>query len=528
MFDILIKNGNIIDGSGKKSFQADIGIEKDIIIDIGNLQNAPAKKIIDAKNLTVCPGFVDILNRSDTFGTLFENPSQESLLRQGVTTIIGGNCGASLAPIISIHAINAIQKWADIKNIAINWGNMTEFLYELSHKEIGVNFGTLVGHTTLRRGLLKDEIRPLSRDELDKMKYSTEESMKGGSFGLSAGLVYAHSRVAPTEELIEIAKVVAKNGGYISLHLRNEEENIVAAVNEAIRISQEAEVSLEIAHFKIIGRKNWPLMDKAISMIETANRSGAQINFDIFPYTFSASVLYTTLPNWLANESKEKLISILSNKAEKKSIIEEMQKNHKFEYGKIIIAMSSGDKSYIGHTIQLIAQNQGLSPEEVILNLITESRGRIIGFIPDISEDNLKKQLINNFSLIASNGAGYGLNYENSNELAHPRCFGAFPRTIKKYAIDEKILPVEEIIAKMTSKSAQKIGLKKRGELKMKNYADITILDLEKIKDNATLESPYQFSDGIKYVIVNGKIEAEDNNYNGLLNGKVLKKFVDA
>lgn len=528
MFDILIKNGNIIDGSGKKSFQADIGIEKDTITEIGNLQNASAKKLIDAKNLAVCPGFIDILNRSDTFWSLFENPSQESLLRQGVTTIIGGNCGASLAPIISAHAINAIQKWTDIKNVAINWGNMAEFLYEISQKPLGVNFGTLVGHTTLRRGLLKDEIRPLSRDELDKMKYSTEESMGGGALGLSAGLVYAHSRVAPTEELIEVAGVVAKNNGYISLHLRNEEENIVAAVNEAIRISQEAGVPIEIAHFKIIGQKNWPLMDKALSMIEIANRSGAKITFDIFPYTFSASVLYTTLPDWLANESKEKLIGILSDKIQKKSIIEEMQKNPKFEYGKIIIAMSSGDKSYIGHTIQSIAGNQGLSPEEVILNLILESRGRMIGFIPDIGEDNLKKQIISNFSLIASNGAGYGLNYENSNELAHPRCFGAFARTIKKYAIDEKILPLEEIVAKMTLKPAQKVGLKRRGEIKAKNFADITIFDPEKIKDNATLESPYQFSDGIKYVIVNGKIEIEDGNYNGSLNGKVLKKNIDA
>lgn len=528
MFDILIKNGNIIDGSGKKSFQADIGIERDIIVDIGNLQNAPAKKTIGAKNLTVCPGFVDILNRSDTFGTLFENPSQESLLRQGTTTIIGGNCGASLAPIISIHAINAIQKWTDIKNVAINWSSMAEFLYELSHKEIGVNFGTLVGHTTLRRGLLKDEIRPFQKDEMDKMKYIVEESIKDGALGLSAGLVYAHSKIATTEELIELGKITAKNNGFLSLHLRNEEKDTIGAVNEAIRISQEAEIPVEIAHLKIIGQENWPMMDKTLSMIEIANRSGAQITFDVFPYTFSASVLYTTLPDRLVNENKDNLVNMINDKEQKKIIVADMQKNPKFDYGKIIIAMSSGDKSFIGHTVQSIAQDHGLSQEEVILHLIIESRGRMIGFIPDISEENIKKQISNNFSFIASNGAGYGLRHKISKELAHPRCFGAFPRAIRKYALDEKIVSLEEIIAKMTLKPAQKIGLKKRGELKVKNYADVVIFDQDKIRDNAIIQSPYQFADGIEYVLVNGQVAVSNGNYNGLLKGKVLRKFIDA
>lgn len=528
MFDILIKNGVIIDGSGKKSFQADIGIENGFISEIGNLQNAFAKKTIDAKNLTVCPGFIDILNRSDVFGTIFENPSQESLLKQGITTIIGGNCGASLAPIISINAIDAIKKWSDIKKIAVNWSSMSEFLNLLSAKPLGVNFGTLAGHTTLRRGLLKQEIRLLQKKEQEQMNYMANQALEEGALGISAGLIYAHTKITPTEELIELSKIASKNKGFFSLHLRNEAENIMSSVNEAIRISQEAMIPVEIAHFKIIGRKNWPLIERIIPMIETANRSGAQITFDVFPYAFSASVLYTILPDWATKNGKEKLLELLRDENLKKDIVAEMQQNPAVDYEKIIIAMSAGDKSIVGRNIKYLSQNQGLSPEETMLNIIIESGGRMIAFIPDLSEENIKNQIANNFSLMASNGAGYNLNYMNSGELAHPRCFGAFPRAIKKYVLDEKILSMEEMIAKLTSRPAQKIGLKKRGGIKTKNYADIVILNTGQLKDNATLEMPYQFSSGIDYVIVNGKIAIEDGIYNESLNGKVLKKFVDA
>lgn len=528
MFDILIKNGTIIDGTGKKSFQGDIGIEKGMITEIGSIKNASASKIIDANNLIVCPGFVDIMNRSDAFGMLFENPSQESLLRQGITTIIGGNCGASLAPIISLDAINAIQKWADIKNVALNWSTMAEFLSELSKKKFAVNYGTLVGHTTLRRGLLKQDIRQLQAKEMEQMQYTISESIRDGALGLSAGLVYAHTKIATTEELIEASKSASKNGGYLSLHIRNEGENIVSSINEAIRISQEAQIPVEIAHFKIIGKKNWPLLEKVFSMIEMANRNNPLVTFDVFPYTFSASVLYTILPDWVTREGKEKMLEFLRDKEYKKRIVEEMQKNSMVDCDEIIIAMSAGDKNLVGHNLKFIAQNQGLSVQEAILNIILESRGRMISFIPDIGEENIKSKILNDFSIISSNGVGYNLSHANGMELAHPRCFGAFPRAIKKYAIDEKIISLEEIIRKMTLKPAQKIGLKNRGEIKVKNFADIVIFNKEQLTDNATLQLPYQFPSGIDHVIVNGTIAVENGQYNNSLSGKIIKKHTDA
>lgn len=529
MLDILIKNGTIIDGSGKKSFQSDIGIEKGFITEIGNLQSSSAAKIIDAQNMLVCPGFIDILSRSDAFGMLSENPSQESLIRQGITTIIGGNCGASLAPIISAHAINAIQKWADIKNVALNWSTMGEYLDDLSKRKIGINYGTLIGHTTLRRGLLKQDVRQLQSKELEQMQYAISQSMSEGALGLSAGLVYAHTKIAPTEELIEIARTASKYKGYFSLHVRNEGADMMSSVNEAIRISQEAQLPVEIAHFKIIGQKNWGLLEKVLNMIEVANRSGAQVTFDVFPYIFSASVLYTILPDWVTKEGKEKMLEYLRSAAYKKQIVEDMQKNQQnIDYENIIIAMSAGDKNIIGHDLKTISKNQGISVEETILNIILESRGRMISFIPDLSEDNIKNQILNNFSLISSNGTGYNLSHAGNRELAHPRCFGAFPRAIKKYVIDNKVISMEDMISKMTSKPAQKIGLKKRGEIKIKNHADIVIFNPQELKDNATIELPYQFPGGINHVIVNGISAVENGNFTGILNGKILKKSVDA
>ena len=522
MLDILIKNGTIVDGTGEKSFHGDIGIEKGLITGIGEIK-ASALKTIDATGKIVCPGFVDILNRSDSFGTLFENPSQESLLRQGITTIIGGNCGGSLAPMISISGIEAIKKWADIKNVAINWSTMDEFLNGLSTRKIGVNFGTLIGHTTLRRVLLKQEIRLLQRKEQEQMNYVVDQAMSEGAFGISAGLVYSHTKITPTEELIEISRITAKKGGFLSLHMRSEGNNIIASVNEAIRISQEAQIPVEIAHFKIIGAQNWSSIDKILPMIELANRNGAQVTFDVSPYTFSASVLYTILPDWVTNEGKEQLLTLLRDTDKKKIIVREMQQSKPVDYNKIIIAMSAGDKSLIGHSIQTIAQGQGLSSEEMILNIIIESGGRMIGFIPDLSEDCIKKQISSDYSFISSNAAGYNLEYANNRELAHPRCFGAFPRALKKYVIDEKVISLEKMIAKMTSLPAKKIGLKKRGELKIKNFADITILDTNSLNDNATIELPYQFPSGIEYVMVNGQVAVNKSDLTGSANGKILK-----
>jgi len=258
MYDILIKNGTIIDGTGKKMYRADVGIKENKISKIGELHNEKGRVEIEAYGKMVTPGFIDVNNHSDTYWQLFLEPDLPSLLYQGITTIIGGNCGSSLSPLADATNIESIQKWVDLKKISINWLREKEFFRELEKRTISVNFATLVGHATLRRGILKNEERSLNRKELNFIKKLLLDSIKDGAVGMSTGLVYTHARMASREEIIELAEVVAKLGGVYTTHIRGEKEELISAIEEAVAIGDASRVKVHISHLKAMGKKNWP------------------------------------------------------------------------------------------------------------------------------------------------------------------------------------------------------------------------------------------------------------------------------
>ena len=523
MFDIIIKNGTIIDGAGKKKFQGDIGITDNKIEAIDNIKGAQGRRVIDAKGLFVTPGFIDIHNHSDSFWSLFIEPRLESLIRQGITTIICGNCGSSLAPLIKASAIESIQKWADIRKVNINWLKLKELFRELKRRKIGLNFGTLVGHATLRRGLLKDEVRPITEKEIKIMIRMLEEALREGAFGMSTGLIYSHARLATTEEIIKLAETVKNCQGIYTSHIRGEDGDLLPAINETIMVGEASKVSVEISHLKAIGKKSWPDMIKGIRMIEVASKGGLDINFDVYPYTITGSVLYALLPSWVAEGGKKILISRLKDPVIKAKVISEMQRN-RYEYDKIIISICPANKDIIGKQISEIAAFQKVSVEEAIINTLITSNGQVICFNNVLSEKNVRMALKHPLSLVGTNGAGYNLQHAKSGELVHPRCFGAFPRVLGKYVRQEKLLKWEEAINKMTGKPADKLKLKKRGFLKKGYFADITIFNPKTIIDKATFENPYQYPEGIEYVIINGKIVVEKGKHTGVMAGTVLHK----
>ena len=523
MFDIIIKNGVIIDGSGAKKYSADLGIKGDKIEKIENLKETRAKKIIDGKGLYIAPGFIDIHNHSDSYWTLFKIPRLESLITQGITTIIGGNCGSSLAPLVDQKAILSIQKWADVRELNFNWLSMEEFFRELENKKLGLNFGTLVGHSTLRRGILKDEIRPLKKEELKKIQLMLEKALNKGAFGLSTGLVYSHAKLAPTEEIISLAKIVKKYNGFYASHIRGEAEEFIPAINETLRIARQSNVSTEISHLKVMGRKNWPNMQAALKMIEQAVSEGVKINFDIYPYTITGSVLYTLLPDWVAEGGKKIMLSRLKDQAIREKVIKEMAENN-FEYDKIIISICPRNKNLVGKKITEIAENENIGIEQAVIDLLIASEGQAICFIDALSEENLKAGLKNSLSIIGSDGSGYNLEHRKTKEMVHPRCFGAFPKILGEYVRQKKILTWEKAIYKMTGKPAEKIGLKKRGKLVKGNFADITIFNPKKITDKADFKNPYQYSEGIEYVLINGRMVIEKSRLTNEMAGRVLRK----
>ena len=523
MYDILIKNANIIDGTGNPMYTGDIGVKEDRIREIGDLGNETGKMTIDARGLNVSPGFVDVNNHSDAYLRIFQNPDLESLVYQGITTIIGGNCGSSLAPLANQNVIRSVQKYADVRTLNVSWLKTGEFLDVVEKQNLSVNFATLVGHGTLRRGIIGDEVRGLTASEMKSMKKMLKDALKEGALGLSSGLVYTHAKIASEGEMIEMAEVVEKYGGVYATHIRGEGHELVEAVEEAVNITQKTGVKLEVSHLKAMGKQNWPLMDEAINFIETARMSGLDVNFDVYPYTITGSVLYTLLPDWAAEGGKKIMLKRLKDENTREKILSEMRETG-IDFSDIIISISPLDKKLTRKKIGEIARIQEKNPEETVLDLLVASEGRVVTMMNVLSERNMVKAVQNPFSIIASNGAGYNLKHKESGELVHPRNFGAFPRVLAYYVREKNKISWEEAVHKMSGRPAEKFSLSGRGFIKKGNFADILVFDPEKIQDLATPEDPYQYARGMEYVIINGNPVVEKGKYNGTRAGKVIRK----
>jgi N-acyl-D-aspartate/D-glutamate deacylase len=523
MYDLIVRNGTVIDGSGKPMFRADVGVKEENITAVGDLSGETAERIIDADGLYVTPGFVDVNNHSDTYWELFRNPGLPSMLCQGVTTIVGGNSGASLAPLLRSEDIRSIQKWTDVDKITFNWLSMEEFLRETEKKKLGVNFATLVGHGTIRRSILRSPTKEVEPSDIAGMRKLLDQALKEGGIGLSSGLKYTHARSAEEGELVDLLKLVAEADGVYATYVRDEGEDLVRAVEEAILVARQAEASLHISHLKAVGRQNWPLMEEALSMIKSAAQGGLDITFDVYPYTASGSVLYTFLPEWVTESGRAAMLHRLRDYKVRQAVIRDMKAGGN-DYSQMIIFSSTLNKMTVRNTIDDLARMQGRSPEETVLDVLLASEGRAIVSLEVSSEKNIRKAIQNPFSIISSNGVGYGKGHEAQSGRVHPRNFGTFPKVFAEYVRKEKILSWEEAVHKMTGKPAAKFHLDGRGIIGAERSADIVVFDPEAIRDTATMDNPFQYPEGIRYVIVNGRVAVEDGAQNETRAGEVIRK----
>lgn len=538
---VLIRNGIVIDGTGVPGVKQDIWIEGDTIYRVGNFAKVNAHTEINAQGLVVAPGFVDVLNHSDVHLTLFRYPSQESLLHQGITTIVGGMCGSSLAPLVHANVIASIQKWANVRDFSVDWSRFGELLDLLQKRGLGVNFASLVGHTTLRRGLLGDTFRPLTDDEFKKAEYLLEGALAEGAFGFSSGLAYSHAKVAPRAEIVRFLTLVKKYNGIYASHIRGEGGEILFALEEAIEAARSANIPVEISHFKVMGKQYWKLFPQALKVIEKARERGLSITFNLYPYPVTGSVLYTLLPDWIAEGGRNKMIERLLDPTIRARALEDMKSEHPYEYDKVTIAALKGDPTFVGRTVADIARNQGLSPEEAVMNILMAAEGRAIAFMAAVSEDNVKLGLAHPASHIASDGAGYTLEHKRSRELVHPRSFGAFARVIHQYthsrgSTTEKsgrvtlrikkpgVLSLEDAIAKMTSRPAATFGIPRRGIIREGYFADIVISDPGNFQDHSTFTNPYRYAEGVEHLLINGVEVIRKKKYQGVLAGRALRK----
>ncbi|TXH02161.1 MAG: D-aminoacylase [Candidatus Moraniibacteriota bacterium] len=522
MFDVVIRHGTIIDGSGKPMFLGDLGIKEGRIVALGEVVGS-TERLIDAEGAYVAPGFIDVNNHSDTYWALMANPSLESLLYQGVTTVIGGNSGSSLAPLTRAEDIRSIQKWTNVDQINFNWLSMSEFLRAVEKRLPAVNFATLVGHGTLRRGAMQDETRPIHDDEVQVMEKLLKESLHAGALGLSTGLLYTHARGAHINEISKLADLVHHEKGVYATYVRNEGAELVKAVEEAITVARKTQVPLHISHLKAVGKAHWPLMDEVFNLIEAAALADVDVSFDVYPYTTTGSVLYTFLPTWITENGRKLMLARLRDEKVRRTVIAEMQKND-VDYSAMTLSVTNLGKMLTRRKVSDIALLQGKSPEEVVVDVLLASEGRAIVSIESLSEKNVRKAVQHPFSVISSNGSGYAKEHVATGDLVHPRNFGTFPRIFAEYVRRQQSLSWEEAVHKMTGKPARKFGLKERGVLQVGNVADITIFLPGEIADRATLEEPYQYARGVDWLLVNGVVTIENGVYTGTRSGQVYRQ----
>jgi len=500
-FNIIIKNGMIIDGTGHKAFQSDIGIIGDKIAAIDDLKSATAETIIDGEGFVISPGFIDI--HTHTALELIVNSNAESKLLQGVTTEVSGNCGDSLFPLSEVDFQEEDAKTFEKYGFHVNWRNIDGFLRILEDKKISINYATFTGHGNLRSYVVGKNDVQATAEQLKDMKEILKRSMENGSFGLSSGLEYAPGSYASTTELIELNKVVREYGGIYATHIRSEEDLVEEAIREALTICKEAEVSLQISHLKACNQVNWNKIDHVLDMIYTASESGMPVNADRYPYIAYSTGLTIFLPLWSRQGSIEEMLFRLRDKTQIPIIKEYIEKQGQNIGGwdRVVISscFSNENKKWEGKSINDCAKELSITPFEFIRNILIEEKNRvqIVGFGMD--ENNLKKVLSSSLVMIASDGNAVAPHGRLGEGKPHPRCYGTFPRVLGKYSREEKIFDLPAAVMKMTSMPATKLGLPKRGLIAKDYYADIVVFNPETVIDNATFADPHQFPTGIEY-----------------------------
>lgn len=526
MLDIMIKNGLIYDGTGNPPTKLNVGIKDGKIIHLDYLKDRQAKKVIDAENMAISPGFIDTHTHSDLIIT---KPEIHNIkVMQGVTTELLGQDGTSAAPVNSetkalwqkqLKGLNGdIGDWP--------WETVEEYLDYLDKTPIAGNALYLVPHGGIRTLVMGFAERVATDEELEKMTFLAEEGMQQGAVGVSSGLIYPPNVFCDTREVIALCKGAAKYDGVFVVHIRNEANGILEALDEVIGAARKTGVRLHVSHFKIVGSKNRDKFKPVLEKIDKARKEGIEITFDQYPYTAGSTVFHSLLPPWMHSGGTDEMLKKLKDKGNREKIIQDIKNDDSYENwalycgweNVVINTVSTKDNKYTeSKNMAEIAKIRNQEPEDTVIDLIIEEDANITMTIHWGIEDDIIYGMKHPLQMVCSDGIFGG--------KPHPRLYGSFPKVLGQYVRDEGFFPLSEGVRKMTGAPAQMLRLKDRGYLREGYWADIVIFDPKEIKSNATYEDPIQFPSGINYVIVNGKITVENGKYMGKTNGKVIRRL---
>jgi len=519
-YDLLIKNGRIFDGSGQKSYLADIAVNADTIAAIGDLKKDKGTVEIDAAGLAVAPGFINMLSWAGN--ALIEDGRSQGDIRQGVTLEVMGE-GTSMGPLTDTMKVVMKENQQNII-YDIEWTTLGEYLQFLEDKGISTNVASFIGNGTLRIYTIGFDPRPATAEEMEKMKELTRQAMQEGAMGLSTALIYTPSMNASTEEITELAKVVSEYDGMYVSHIRGEGKELLQAVNELISICKDAAVRSEIYHFKASGVANWGLLDKAIKRIDEARAQGLPVTTDMYMYNASSTGLNVVLPKWAREEGHDKTRELIEDKETRQKVIGEIEL-HVPPENVLFVGFRNDElrSRYVGRTLADVAAERQISAAEAVVELIHEDDSRIQVVYFSMSEENIKKKLKLPYMAICSDAGSYAPEGVFLKQSTHPRAYGSFARLLGKYVRGEQVITLQEAVRRMTSLPAGNLKLKKRGALKQGYFADIVIFDPDNIKDNATFEKPHQYATGMRHVFVNGTQVLKDGEHTGAFPGRFVK-----
>lgn len=529
MSDFLFKNATVFDGTGKLPFDADILVEGTVIRQVGRLGGARAERTIDADGLVLCPGFIDMHCHADF--SLPTVPSADSLVHQGITTVVIGQCGLSPAPLPQANREEVIAGLSGILSELegeipwSEWSSFEEYLGFLMCLGISINVVPLVGQGTIRAGVMGFKSGRAGPEQMKDMQSEAVKALQQGAWGLSTGLIYPPGSYASTDELIELTRAVAGEGGFYFSHIRGESETLLEAVAEAIRIGRETGAPVQVSHFKAAGRQNWEKSKKALALIDQARKEGLDVCADMYPYTAGSTTLAAFLPEWAQEGGKEAILGRLSDPALRIKMTEDMIKGgfaKGVEWDTVLITGSPMNPSYQGLYVSKLAEQAGKTPHDWVFDALSETDLQIHMAVFAMSENNRIEEVRHPAMTFCTDGMGFTVKDVSPRSLTHPRSYGAFPRILCHYVREEGVLPLEEAIHKMTGLAAKRLGLRDRGWIKPGMAADLVVFDPGKVRDKATFENPHQYAEGILEVIVNGELVIHEGTHTGSRPGHVL------